>query len=186
MGDTVTIKKWIIPISGFTQDRGRANGFDKLWTRLKTLGSADTEVVIPQRWRSNFDSLADFIDRHSDENARVIVIAYSWGCGHGFRQFAGHLAKRGIGISHAVLCDPVYHDWLRLWRSLIFSPPIMIPVNVARVTWFRQYKNKPAGTELKAIDVTCTHISEPVVLQRTHEYMDDAPQFHEHAFRMAE
>ena len=180
----MTIQQWNIPITGFTQHAGAANGFDRLWNTLRPLSSGTTAVVTPQRWRANFDHLADFIDRHSIRPT-INVYAYSWGCGHGFIQLAKHLKKRGLQIKHAVLCDPVYHSWLRPWRALICSPAIKIPSNVTRVSWFRQYQDKPRATELKAADPRKTHIEPPVILQRAHAWMEDAPEFTEKCLAVA-
>ena len=172
----MTIEKWLIPITGFTQHGGAANGFDKLWNALRPLACESTSVVTPQRWRANFDHLADFVDRHSI-NPTISVFAYSWGCGHGFIQFAKQLEKRGLTINHAVLCDPVYHSWVRPWRALLCSPAIKIKPNVTRVSWFRQYMNKPRATNLRAVDPRKTHIEAAVVLRRTHEFMEDSSEF---------
>lgn len=172
------IKRWIIPITGFTQDIGRASGFDKLWLKLRPFASETTSVITPQRWRANFDSLADFIGRHSEDDPEILIAAYSWGCGHGFLQLAKELGDRGLKIRRAILCDPVYHSWWRLWRALYFSPDIKIPRNVGRVSWLWQKRNRPRGTHLRLSRGADTVIDKPVLCNRTHAWMDDAPEFH--------
>jgi len=170
------IKRWLVPITGFTQELGTPNGFDRLWKRLRNYSSNSVSVVTPQRWRANFDSLASFIDRQSSPSPDIRIFAYSWGCGHGFLQLAKQLRKRGHKISQAVLCDPVYHSWLRPWRAMLCSPHIRIPDNVERVRWMRQHQNRPRGTDLVA-DSPDTVIDSPVILARNHEFMDDSPEF---------
>lgn len=171
--------KWIVPISGFTQSIKSGTGFDRLWKKLRTLSGPDIVVVTPQRWCAKFDHLAEFIFRHSQPDPpTVIVAAYSWGCGYGALALFKELRKRGIKVDHAVLCDPVYHSWTRPWRALIFSEGIVIPSNVREVTWFRQYQDRPRGTNLIPYDEDATLIHEPTVLSRGHVYMDDAEPFH--------
>lgn len=173
------IRKWVVPISGFTQTIGQPNGFDKLWRQLRALSRLNACIIEPQRWRARFDHLASFIVRHSNGHTPEIhVPCYSWGCGHGFISFAKELRKRGVEITTAILCDPVYHHWLRPWRALIFSPQIVIPDNVRTVFSFRQFVDWPRGTELKAADPEKTTIVPPLELIAGHVHMDDQPQFH--------
>lgn len=109
------IERWLIPITGFTQDVGHPNGFDRLWLKLREFASETTSVVTPLRWRANFGQLADFIRRQSCDNPDIRIFAYSWGCGHGAMLLAKALGQRGLRVRHAVLNDPVYHSWLRPW-----------------------------------------------------------------------
>ena len=176
-------KKWIVPITGFTQSIDRPNGFDSLWHKLRELPELDgssSVVMTPQEWSASFGHIANFIHRHKNgsEEPLIYVFAYSWGCGRGFIRLAKELKKRGMSIQHAVLCDPVFHSWARIWRSMVFSPAIKIPSNVHRVSWFRQKQNRPRATELVATG-KYTVIDQPIWLKRSHEWMDDAPEFHE-------
>lgn len=61
----------------------------------------------------------------------------------------------------------------------------MIPANVSRVSWLRQFQNRPRATSLKAEDERATTIESPIVVARNHEFMDDAPEFHQVAMRVA-
>ena len=175
------IERWHIPISGFTQSIDRANGFDKLWLKLRSVVNEETSLLPPQRWHADFAAIAAFIHRMRPQKLPDIrVYAYSWGCGHGFITLAKELDKRGLRISHAVLCDPVYHSWWRPWRAMLagkWSPPLVIPKNVHQVFWFYQRQNRPQATELIA-EAGGTVIHPGVRLGRDHEWMDDAPQFH--------
>lgn len=169
--------RWIVPITGFTQSIAEPTGFDSLWHRLRDFDVGSSVVLTPQEWKANFGHIAEFIFRHKGHtDPPVYVFAYSWGCGRGFVRLAKELKKRGITIDHAVLCDPVYHSWSRLWRAVLFSPAIKIPSNVKRVSWFRQEQSYPRATTLKAVGNTL--IEPPVTLNNDHAWMDDASEFH--------
>mgnify|MGYP006969379189 FL=1 len=172
------IKRWHIPICGFTQSLDRVSGIERLWSKLRSHVSHDVSLIPPQRWKSDWKSIAEFIWRLRPESGvpDVRIYAYSWGCGHGFVSLSKELRKRGIPVRFAVLCDPVYHSWVRPWRAMLFSPAIKIPDNVREVYWFRQNQNKPMATDLKATGDTIIH--DPVWLPRDHQYMDDAAEFH--------
>lgn len=183
------IERWHIPISGFTQSIDRANGFDRLWKKLRPLVSESCSLLPPQRWNADFSAIAEFVHRMRPQKSPDIrVYAYSWGCGHGFMQLAKELKRRGLSISHAVLSDPVFHSWWRPWRSVMtgkWSPPIIIPENVHQVYWFYQRQNRPQATELIAkTGVTVIHAG--VRLERNHEWMDDAPEFWAKCLEIAE
>ena len=188
-GFFIVIRTWHIPISGFTQNIDRQNGFDRLWKQLRPLASEHVSLLPPQRWRADFSAIAEFIHRMKPENTvpEIRVYAYSWGCGHGFLKLATELLKRGLSIRYAVLCDPVYHSWWRPWRAMLtgrWSPPIRIPKNVGEVFWFRQFQNRPQGTDLVSAD-PATVIHEPVVLNAHHEWMDDQREFHDTCLEVA-
>ena len=53
-----------------------------------------------------------------------------------------------------LLSDAVYRHayWLGNWRALVPWSVIEIPANVQRVTWFRQYSDRPQGHDLRAAD----------------------------------
>ena len=182
----MSIEKWHIPISGFTQSINRANGFDKLWLKLRSHSSSLVSLMSPQPWNADFSAIAEWIHRMRPEERTpdIRVYAYSWGCGHGFVKLADELWKRGLKIDYAVLCDPVYHSWWRPWRAMIFSPEIRIPKSVSRIDWFYQRQNHPQATTLKATS-DLTIITEGVELNYEHEYMDDAPEFHAKCLEVA-
>lgn len=179
--------RWHIPIMGFTQRITRPTGFDKVWQGLRESVDPGAVVLTPQCWRMNWKAIAAFLERNSPEpeKAWINIYAYSWGCGHGFKDLTRQLQKRGMVVRNAVLCDPVYHSWWRPWRALAMSPAIRIPRNVREVHWLRQYNNRPAGTDLIAED-RHTIIHDAVVIEdREHEYMDDSPEFFEMCMAVA-
>lgn len=183
------IEKWHIPISGFTQSINKSSGFDKLWLKLREQSSEKVSVVNPLRWRANFDSLAEFIFRmkNNGKTPDINIYAYSWGAGHGFISLSKELAKRGLLVRNAVLCDPIYHSWWRPWRAMMtgkLSPPIVIPRNVNRVHWFYQRQNTPQATSLKSQWIY-TVIEEGVELKANHEWMDDQAEFHDKCLDVA-
>jgi len=144
------ITHWHIPISGFTQTVGHPTGFDTLWQKLRRVTSPQCCLLHPQEWNADWRALAEFISRNSTPVPYICVYAYSWGCGHGAVKLAKELRKRNLVVQCMVLCDPVFHSWVRPWRALVFSPAIRIPDNVRRVEWFFQRQNKPQATTLVA------------------------------------
>jgi len=186
---TDKIHKWHILISGFTQTTGKANGFDKLWLKLRPHASTLVTLTQPQEWNSNFKNLASFVERMKPEEEKpdIRVYAYSWGCGHGFIRLAKELKKRGHKINYAVLCDPVFHSYWRPWRSMLtgkWSPPIKIPDNVGTVFSFKQRQNRPQATELIACSDNTT-LHSMVELKANHAWMDDQPEFHKCCLNVA-
>ena len=180
---------WHIPIMGFTQDSSRESGVEKLWRKLRDSKAVGPEssLVHPQRWRSDWPALAEFIWRNSADGAEVYVYAYSWGAGSGVLSLAKQLRKRGILVRHAVLCDPVFYQWFRLWRGLFYgslNPPIVIPSNVMVVDSFYQRQNTPQAADLVPASAGTT-IHNAVKLESSHQYIDDHPAFHELALKVA-
>lgn len=183
------IHTWHILISGFTQDANEPSGTEALWSQMRQLSSAGICVQC-MTWKDDWAGLAERITRTSVKLPRVYIYAYSWGAGHGFTTLADELGKRGIWVRHAVLCDPVYRSrLLPTWLpfnplSLMRTPKIRVPKNVDRVSWLRQKQNRPAGHDLKA-DTPATQIDKPILLARNHAWMDDAPEYHDMALRVA-
>lgn len=186
---------WRILISGFQQSRSGATGFETLWLAMRGIESPET-IVVPCIWRDDFLGLADRIHRCSQPSLSrkpdIRVFAYSWGVGHGAMRFAKALRNRGLQVSHAVFSDPVYHSWRRPWAALfgrLIMPQIVVPDNVIAVDWFRQRNNRPMGHDLCRHDSDGwgpgTGINDPVELDRTHEWMDDAPEFHAKSLEVA-
>ena len=184
-----SIHKWHILIGGFTQNLGKANGFDKLWMKMRTHVSSLVTLIPPQKWDANFSDLASFIERMKPEDIQpdIRVYAYSWGCGHGFLKLANELKRRGHRITSAVLCDPVFHSWWRPHRALFtgkWALPLNIPENVGQVFWFRQFQNRPQGTELRPLSVYTT-VHNAVVLKAEHAWMDNQREFHDRCLYVA-
>lgn len=183
----VLIGSWHIPICGFTQRLDRINGIHKLWMRLRAVVDCDSCLIHPQVWNADFGKLAEFIRMMSqgDGAPKIKVYAYSWGCGHGFLRLAKELRRRGLKVTTAVLCDPVFHSWWRPWRALFMCPNIVVPPNVQEVFWFRQYQNLPRATELVEADEDATEIHDPVVLDCEHAYMEDSEEFQSCCLKVA-
>ena len=175
----MTISRWIVPISGFTQSRSRSNGIDRLWLKVRDQANGTVSVVPPQHWNSDWEQWAGWISRMSrGEKPEVFIFAYSWGCGNGAIQLARELRSAAIDVKAMVFSDPVYHSWWRPWRAMVASPKILIPSNVGEVSWFRQQINYPRGTGLVS-ESTGTTIHEPITLHYDHQGMDDAGEFHD-------
>jgi len=185
----MSITRFHVPIMGFTQDQSRESGMEKLWRRLRRTLPLETQCLVhPQTWDADFESLAEFFWRNGTSATVVNIYAYSWGCGHGFVKLAKALQARGIQVPEAVLCDPVYHSWWRPWRGIFhasLNPPIVAPANVWKVHSFYQRLNTPQGTRI-VMKNKVGQQSEPVLLEYTHQYMDDAKEFHRKVLEVVE
>lgn len=187
----VAPREWWVLISGFRQSRGEATGLQKLYMKLVDIRTASTPMFM-EHWNSRFDQLAQLIWRSSvDDDIRPVirVAAYSWGCGHGFVEFANALNERGLSVNTAVLCDPVFHQWWRPHRAMIpvswasLRKPIEVPGNVGEVFSVYQRQNLPSGHDLVGSDPR-TKIHDPVEIVTTHQFADDNREFHDLTLRV--
>jgi hypothetical protein len=160
----------------------------RLWLKLARYRSPETCIAL-KTWNANWWAIAENIwwtSASPVEKINVFVYAYSWGAGWGFTQLAKQLKKRGIRIRTAVLSDPVYRHWYTLgqWRAFVPYSSISVPNNVDEVFSFVQRQNLPAGHLCEAAsDRTRIHL--PVELMATHQYMDDASDFHDRVLQIA-
>jgi len=169
---------WLIVIGGFLQDRGKPTGMVRLWLELRKHASANTCIEL-MNWRDDPREYADLVFGVTGETAQVFLFGYSWG-GMTATLLARELKKRGIGVRHMILSDPVFRHWwmLRRWTSFAPWSRIAIPSNVAHVTWFRQRNDWPRGHDLVAQDKCRTAILPATELDLAHVYMDDSLDFH--------
>lgn len=179
-----TKQSWVLVISGFTQRLGAPNGCQRLWARLHREFSQEGVVILPLVWNADWRGVAELI--HQTQNCTkptVIVAAYSWGAGWGFRRLSAELQKREIGIAESVLCDPVYRPrlWLLSWMALIPCLWFKVLQNVRSVAWFYQRTGPPMGHKPIAIDPSVTHIDEGIELPPgvPHAFADDSRLWHE-------
>ena len=176
------VTEWVYVIQGFTQTRATRSRMVELWKELYDKHASPECLVELRQWNANWKAEAEHILRmtpdESGAQTTIKIFAYSWGAGWGFTQLAKALGSRGLRVSSAVLCDPVYRHSYRLghWRTFITSWPIVIPPNVDEVYSFFQRMNWPCGHTLKAAsDETTMH--HPIELQADHSAMEDQPQF---------
>ena len=178
------IHQWHIPIMGFTQTHARQTGIGKLWLKMRPLSTPENCVMMPLAWNTNWSNIANFIRMQSTHAPDIRVYAYSWGCGWGFQNLSKHLDLLGLNVAHAVLCDPVFRSkilpaWLTFNPlSMIRGARIKIDHCVEHVRWLRQFKNRPQGANLVAVNDRMTKIDEPLVLELPHAEMEDSQEFH--------
>lgn len=177
-----------VVVSGFLQRYGDRNGMARLWRALHGCASEDT-AILHHRWNDDFRDAAEFIWRYratQGEPTRIALYGYSWGVA-GCLRLARELQKRGMGVDYLVSSDGVYRHWYPLgsWRAMVSWSKLVVPSNVANVLWFRQRSNLPAGHDIVAEDSSKTQVFKPVVLEQTHQYMDDAPMFHAKSVEVA-
>ena len=169
-------KRHVYVIQGWKQDRSSRSGLLKFWQSMYRQHLSEDSLITAHSWDANFRAEAEFVFRVSAAQPKIAVVAFSWGAGWGFVKFAKELKRRGLGIHHACLIDPVYRHWYWLgnWRSFVPAIPILIPSNVKFVTWWRQYQSWPRGHQLLGFGPT--NIRDPTVIDSAHQYMDDNPQ----------
>lgn len=180
----VGILNWAIVFAGFQQSTGRPSGSFKLWQRAHAAGNWNHDVRFRSEfraWNDDVEEIANLVFHatHSAFAPTINVAGYSWG-GQTAANFCRRLADRGIEVDRVVLCDAVYRHryWLGNWRAFVPGSEILIPENVRRVDWFRQSRNLPAGHQIVA-ESKNTIIADPVELDRRHEWMDDAGDYHD-------
>lgn len=174
------INQWHICISGFRQNKAELNGMEVLWLGLRAY-SSPTMCVQYYTWDENWKDIAKFISRNSNDDTKVHIYAYSWGAGWGFQQLSKYLAKEGMVVNIAVLCDPVSRtpylpSWLPLNPlSLLPDRKLHLQPNIREVYWLRQRVNRPCGHT--PVGEHCI-IHPPVELSVPHSKMEDDPAFH--------
>jgi hypothetical protein len=147
------IETHIVVITGFRQRSGRATtGLDGLEHRLVEAHNSGDTVVTGKRWDDDFHSLAAKIERcRHGRDVRVIVVAYSWGVGHGAVTLANELLRYGLTVDALFAIDAVYRSWFPVRvRSLfsrgnMFAPKIQLPPNVLACRYWRQISSRPQG-----------------------------------------
>lgn len=179
---------FIILVSGFTQNRGYFHGIMKLREALVSHGHSEgaAKRVWYLTWKENMTRVAAELSILCNQHGfkpTVMIIGYSYG-GWGSLQLAAELEKVGIDVRQMHLCDPVGRPWwwprpLPALSSMLgrtWAPELCVPPNVHEVHSFYQTRNRPQGHELVTSNGTRMH--NPIQLNKTHEQMDDAAEFH--------
>ena len=166
-------------ITGFTQNQGKKTGLEYLWNEVRKKSDENHWVLPPFTWDTDFTWWANFIARNVSNDTRIYVGCYSWGAGRGFIDLCNGLAKHGLKVHHAILCDPVYYSKLLPFRWLAVTNlgTIKIPKNVRNISSFYQEINRPRGHKIKCSRFT--KASKPVKLYVKHSEMDDQAIYHE-------
>lgn len=177
-----SVDRWIICIGGFTQKLGEQTGTHRLWLRLRMMfGEPATQIEFCQ-WNSDWKDIANLVlNSRGNCRPRVDIIAYSWGAGWGFTQLATLLARRGISVQTAVLCDPVYRSpWLSFrWRSIFMTPAVDVPANVGKVWVVYQDQDFPIrGCELRTDPNGTAIMARRRLVGIDHESMDETDEFY--------
>lgn len=185
-------------ISGFTQSDAKGSGVEQLWGKIRRelieSGRISDSLVEISVWNANWAAKAEKYWRLSaGGELKVFIYAYSWGCGNGFVQLSKQLRKRGIGVEHAVLSDPVYRSglipsWFPNWLqiaplSMTDLVGIKVPANVRRVDWYFQRQSRPQGNPPRLAS-SQTVLREGYEIQADHQYMDDRPEWHDRCLQV--
>lgn len=181
------IRKWVVCVSGFLQNRSKPTGMLRLWRDLHGVVGPDAQLLL-LNWNDDAAEYAELIWQFAQESPdpSIAVFGYSWG-GMTAVHLARELERRGMGVGCMVLSDPVYRHWWwpRRWTSLVRWVEIEIPANVKRVGRFYQQYDKPAGHKLKLADPEQTRVVFDCEVVRSHVYMDDLLPFHEECRKCA-
>ncbi len=177
------ITKFVIVISGYTQDETQDTGSRRLWRKLHDdFVGTDVQVILVS-WNHDMNKLAGWI-RYLANGATATVIAacYSWGVGHGFIKLAKQLLDRDIKIRVAICADGVYHPaWYAPWRYFFVKwrrdhVKIKLPHSVLQVKWSRQKEEWPYGHEIVAHHI---HVPEAIKMEdQVHKSMDETQWWH--------
>lgn len=188
--DVQPITRWIIPISGFSQHPNQRTGMSELALKMhEGIGKEPGCWVHPVLvWNADWESLARSIQVNSCRDAKIFIVAYSWGAGWGSVQLARCLRKIGMEVEAMFLCDPVYRSrfWCMTWRSRLTKnsllswlvPVVKIPSNVKLVDWTRQFEDWPQGHDL--VEASPSTVIPPAIIEQgvIHNQMDESETFH--------
>ncbi len=164
----------VIVISGFSQKVSDRTGMGELYCKLRKYASP-THYVMHRAWKGNFKELAAILDRDRTDEFKLVVIAYSWGCGHGVQELAKHLGRFGIRINLLILIDPVLKrpGWAlsprQAWALTRFGR-FKVPPNVDQVWSCRQLNHTPFGRKLRLASKRTKVLGEMVFGSRSNIY----------------
>jgi hypothetical protein len=188
------LKYWHIIISGYSQSYRTPTGCERIWLALHA--ATDTvERCLYFPWNAPWCDIAEFIKRCSEPDAEVYIYAYSWGAGYGFVSLAEELQKRGLPVTHAVLCDPVWRrkgipaglNWIGSLSSVWADSKLDVPANVQEVSWCYQRNNKPDGDTPTAAKGATTIIHPGVKIENAiHPTIDESEWFMNTSLKVAE
>jgi pimeloyl-ACP methyl ester carboxylesterase len=180
--DKTDRQTWIVLFSGFTQKNHQLSGMQRLWKKLDRFRAPGVRICL-REWDARYERLAERITLLTQDDYHtpmIIVAGYSYG-GETAIRFCDELGKRGLDVRQLILCDAV-----RRWLARVPTPTsllpwwrLTVPRNVDQVDWFRQHRNQPRGHDVVAADPEVTEVCGELVLDRIHEYCDDAPAFHQ-------
>ncbi|MGZ0657082.1 hypothetical protein ACWPKS_15875 [Coraliomargarita sp. W4R72] len=184
------IRVWIVAATGFGQDGHRVTGLELLWRKLRKLSRPDVCVVTPQRWDSDAQAMADYIERNSAPGARVFFTGYSYGVGNYFKGFAEALKDYDIEIDTAVFCDGVRRfTALKILSMSWFHDfvTISVPTNVETVYAFYQLEDRLLrGHLVVAEDPEQTEVHMIEQHGFDHSSIDESLSYHRVAIKEAE
>lgn len=143
-------------IGGFTQDENASIGLAKLAERLTRFVSPSCNVLL-KAWNTDWKSYAGGLERDCTLYALHIVIAYSWGAGHGLKKLAHALDRFDRGVNQAYIIDGVvrYCDYFIVGNvlSLMRVGKLKLADNVREAMSFRQVNDRPPGRVVMCGDV---------------------------------
>ena len=163
----------ILTATGFTQDLGERTGLEIFHARLHQEFAAPLTVVpLPVAWHYGVTRLVNWIAENVDPaEARIDVIAYSYGGGVWFPKFQKQLAKLGtVGLHTVCLVDPVPR-----WRPFNIFRKLVIVNDAQRVRWFAQDADYPRSGGVHWTGGPAKRIYIPGV---SHNRIDNHPLVH--------
>lgn len=167
--------KAIVVIGGFREAAERPTGMRKIFREAFTRHAASDTMVVYREWNQDLHSLGKMLA--SLGVTECAVAAYSWGCGHGLKEFA----KGFSGRIYASLCDPVYFSYTLLGRFLaMFDKTVKFPAHVEVVVWVNQEMDHPGGDPIKAKVMP----RKPRTLPYPHTQIDDSPEYKHDTLQM--
>jgi len=182
------VNQWVICISGWGQNEGMLTGIENLQDRIYRQCASDTSKVLLRAWNDTPEHVASRIwnRRPVKDTPRVVLIGYSYGGCTAIR-INDALEDRGIPVAQMVLCDaiwryssaPTFFSLLPWWKLRVSS-------NVKNLWTYRQDQDAPRGHRVKRDDNYATKLMrDRVVTNRSHEYMDELPEFVDNCLAIA-
>lgn len=177
--------------SGFRQrkDRPHDNGMIALRRALRDELDRDSNFTDLYSYRDDVREVANSLLAERDQYGNICVklYGYSYG-GHWVCRLAQALHRRGVTVTHVVLCDPVRRYPPPFWAASLLPSwcsilrfPLRLPHTVLGVTLLQQRTDLPCGFDV----YHRTKKVKPERLLLSHVYMDNSQTFMKRALAVA-
>lgn len=140
----------IVTITGRTETMQRPTGLEGIWRGWISQDiPRGVWISDPKRWCDDMTAFAEFIHRNTTLNARILIVAYSWGVGVGAIELIEALAKHGRSVWGLCSCDGVSRTrilpkWLHFNPASLWSR-ITLPATLRQFWGVYQRESYPMG-----------------------------------------
>lgn len=140
----------IVTITGRTETYRRPTGLEGIWRGWIAQDiPRGVWITDPKQWCWNMEAFAEFIHRNTTLNARILIVAYSWGVGVGAIELIEALAKHDRSVWGLCSCDGVsrsrlFPKWFHLNPASLWSK-IRLPRTLRQFWGVYQREDFPRG-----------------------------------------